>query len=76
MHQQKEEERRLFLFSRFKGGQLSYMSGKIVLYDRKNYKQARENLLGDNFYEVLYRENFLVFRGNFLGANFPFLNYL
>ena len=40
-------------------GQLSYMSGKIVLYDRKNYKQARENLLGDNFYEVLYRENFL-----------------
>ena len=52
------------------------MSGKIVLYDRKNYKQARENLLGDTFYEVLYRENFLVFRGNFLGANFPFLNYL
>ena len=40
-------------------GQLSYMSGKIVLYDRKNYKQARENLLGDNFYEVLYREKFL-----------------
>ena len=40
-------------------GQLSYMSGKIVLYDRKNYKQARENLLGDNFYEVLYRENFV-----------------
>ena len=39
-------------------GQLSYMSGKIVLYDRKNYKQARENLLGDNFYEVLYREKF------------------
>ena len=46
------------------------MSGKIVLYERKNYKQARENLLGDNFYEVLYRENFLVFRGNFLGAIF------
>ena len=48
-------------FSSFRvlGGQLSYMSGKIILYDRKNYKQARENLLGDNFYEVLYRENFL-----------------
>ena len=40
-------------------GKLSYMNGKIVLYDRKNYKQARENLLGDNFYEVLYREKFL-----------------
>ena len=40
-------------------GKLSYMSGKIILYDRKNYKQARENLLGDNFYEVLYRENFV-----------------
>ena len=52
------------------------MSGKIVLYERENYKQTRKNLLGDNFYEVLYRENFLVFRGNFLGANFPFLNYL
>ncbi|MFW5593134.1 MAG: hypothetical protein ACOCNP_07555, partial [Bacteroidales bacterium] len=65
-------------FSSFRvlGGQLSYMSGKIVLYDRKNYKQARENLLLDNFSEVLYREKFLVFRGNFLGANFPFLNYL
>ena len=48
-------------FSSFRvlGGQLSYMSEKIILYDRKNYKQARENLLGDNFYEVLYRENFL-----------------
>ena len=34
------------------------MSGKIVLYERENYKQARENLLGDNFYEVLYREKF------------------
>ena len=27
------------------------------------------------FSEVLYRENFLVFRGNLLEANFPFLNY-
>ena len=52
------------------------MSGKIVLYERKNYKQARENLLGDNFYDVQDSGNFLVFRGNFLGANFPFLNYL
>ena len=51
------------------------MSGKIVLYDRKNYKQARKNLLLDNFSEVLYREKFLVFRGNFLGANIRFLNY-
>ena len=75
LHQQKEEERRLFLFSRFRG-KLSYMSGKIILYDRKNYKQARKNLLLDNFSEVLYRENFLVFRGNLLEANFPFLNYL
>ena len=51
------------------------MSGKIILYDRKNYKQARKNLLLYNFPEVLYRENFLVFRGNLLEANFPFLNY-
>ena len=35
------------------------MSGKIILYERKNYKQARENLLLYNFYEVLYREIFL-----------------
>ena len=52
------------------------MSGKIILYDRKNYKQARKNLLLYNFSEVLYSENFLVFRGNLLEANFPFLNYL
>ena len=52
------------------------MSGKTILYERENYKQARENLLGDNFSDVLDSENFLVFRGNFLGANFPFLNYL
>ena len=58
LHQQKEEERRLFLFSRF-WGQLSYMSEKIILYERKNYKQARENLLLYNFYEVLYRKIFL-----------------
>ena len=58
LHQQKEEERRLFLFSRF-WGQLSYMSEKIILYERKNYKQARENLLLYNFHEVLYRKIFL-----------------
>ena len=44
------------------------MSGKIVLYDR-------ENLLGDNFSDVLYRENFLQNRQNYLGANSSFLNY-
>ena len=54
----KEEERRLFLFSRF-WGKLSYMSEKIILYERKNYKQARENLILYNFYEVLYRKIFL-----------------
>ena len=52
------------------------MSGKIVLDERENYKQARKNLLLDSFYEVQDSENFLVFRGNFLGANFPVLNYL
>ena len=52
LHQQKEEERRLFLFSRFRG-KLSYMNGKIILYDRENYKQARKNLLLYNFHEVL-----------------------
>ena len=35
------------------------MSEKIILYERKNYKQARENLLLDSFYEVLYRKIFL-----------------
>ena len=51
------------------------MSGKIVLYDRENYKQGRKNLLLDNCHDVLLSENFLDFRGFFLGANFPFLNY-
>ena len=51
------------------------MSVKIVLYDRENYKQARKNLLLYNYSDVLYRENFLGFRGNLLGANFPLLNY-
>ena len=32
------------------------MSEKIILYERKNYKQARENLLLYNFHEVLYRK--------------------
>ena len=35
------------------------MTEKIILYERKNYKQARENLLLYNFYEVLYRKIFL-----------------
>ena len=81
MLQQKEEERRLFLFLHF-GGKLSYMSGKIILYDRENYKQASKNLLLDssaealyNFSEVLFRENFLKERFDFVKANFPFLNY-
>ena len=56
-------------------GKLSYMNGKIVLYDRKNYKQARKNLLLDSFSEVLYREKFLDFRRNYQGANFRCLNY-
>ena len=56
-------------------GKLSYMSVKIILYDRKNYQQARKNLLLYNFPEILESENFLDFRRNFLGANFPFLNY-
>ena len=51
------------------------MNGKIVLYDRKNYKQARKNLLLDSFSEVLYREKFLDFRRNYQGANFRCLNY-
>ena len=74
LHQRKEEERGLFLFLRFWGKQ-SYMSGKIILYDRENYKQGRKNLLLDNFHDVLLSENFLDFRGIFLGANLPFLNY-
>ncbi|MGN1241084.1 MAG: hypothetical protein ACI4T7_01225 [Alloprevotella sp.] len=56
-------------------GKLSYTSGKIILYDRENYKQGRKNLLLDNCHDVLLSENFLDFRGFFLGANFPFLNY-
>ena len=52
------------------------MSEKIILYDRENYKQARKNLLLYNFSDVLLSENLLVFRGNLLEANFPFLNYL
>ena len=51
------------------------MSGKIILYDRENYKQARKNLLLYNFSDVFLSENLLVFRGNLLEANFPFLNY-
>ena len=74
MHQRKEEERGLFLFLRF-WGKLSYMSGKIILYDRENYKQGRKNLLLYNFHDVLLSENSLDFRVFFLGENFPFLNY-
>ena len=74
LHQRKEAVHRLFLFLRF-WGKLSYMSGKIILYDRENYKQGRKNLLLDNFHDVLLSENFLDFRGIFLRANLPFLNY-
>ena len=74
LHQRKEEERGLFLFLRF-WGKLSYMSGKIILYDRENYKQGRKNLLLYNFHDVLLSENSLDFRVFFLGENFPFLNY-
>ena len=51
------------------------MSAKTILYDRKNYKQARKNLLLDSFSLVLDGEQFLGFRQNFQGANFPSLNY-
>ena len=50
------------------------MSGKIILYDRENYKQARKNLLLDSFYEVLESEKFHDFRRIILGANFRNLN--
>ncbi|MCI6485160.1 MAG: hypothetical protein MSA20_02795 [Bacteroidales bacterium] len=56
-------------------GKLSYMSGKIILYDRENYKQGRKNLLLYNFHDVLLSENSLDFRVFFLEENFPFLNY-
>ena len=70
-----------FIFASAKRGRaqafpLFAFLGPTILYERENYKQARKNLLLYNFSEVLYREKFLVFRGNFLGANFPFLNYL
>ena len=51
------------------------MSGKIILYDPENYKQARKNYLLDSFYDVLESENFRAFRRIFLGANFHSLNY-
>ena len=58
------------------------MSAKTILYDRKNYKQARENLLLDsfcealdNFSEALFRENFFKGRFDFVKENFLFLNY-
>ena len=51
------------------------MSGKIIIYDREKYKQASENLLLDNFSDVLESENLLDFRRNFHGANFFCLNY-
>ena len=70
----KEEERKLFLFSHFRG-KLSYMNGKIILYDRENYKQARKNFLLDSFYEVLESEKYLDTRRNYLGANLGTLNY-
>ena len=51
------------------------MSGKIILYDRENYKQARKNFLLDSFYEVLESEKYLDSRRNYLGANLGSLNY-
>ena len=51
------------------------MSAKIILYDRKNNKQARENLPLYSFSDVLESENFHAFRSIFLGANFLCLNY-
>ena len=36
------------------------MSAKTILYERKNYKQARKNLLLYSFYEVLDSENYLL----------------
>ena len=44
------------------------MTVKIIIYERKNY-------LLDSFNDVLESENYLDIRRNFLGANFPFLNY-
>ena len=52
------------------------MSAKTILYDRKNYKQARENLPLYSFPDVLESENSHAFRRIFLGANFLCLNYL
>ncbi len=57
-------------------GVLSYKSAKTILYDRKNYKQARENLPLYSFPDVLESENSHAFRRIFLGANFLCLNYL
>ena len=58
------------------------MSVKIILYERKNYKQDSENYLLDSFCEVLdncsevhFCEIFLKERFDFIKANFPFLNY-
>ena len=51
------------------------MSAKTILYDRKNYKQARENLPLYSFPDVLESENSHAFRRIFLGANFLCLNY-
>ncbi|MFW5566935.1 MAG: hypothetical protein ACOCNS_00320 [Bacteroidales bacterium] len=72
LHQRKEEEHRLFLFLRFWGKQ-SYMSGKIILYDRENYKQGRKNLLLYDFHDVLLSENSLDFRVFFSGQISLFL---
>ena len=52
------------------------MNGKIIIYDRENYKQDSKNYLLDSFCDVLESENLLDFRGLFLGAKFLCLNYL
>ena len=49
--------------------------GLTILYERKNYKQARKNFLLDSFYEVLESEKYLDSRKNYLGANLGSLNY-
>ena len=42
-------------FSSFRIFRADYLirAAKTILYERENYKQERENLLGDNFCDVL-----------------------
>ena len=52
------------------------MNGKIIIYDRENYKQDSKNYLLDSFCDVLESENLLDFRGLFFEAKSHCLNYL